>query len=144
MKRALIVFCACVIATTLISQATLPFAESFENGSFNLNHWTIQPSLQGEDGVIEVHYGSGISGSFGVRLGKFQNGTGLATNALDLHLNLAGESDVELTFWIADYYDENHIDDGLYFSDNGGATFEKVWTSFQKNGVKVPMGSTLR
>jgi hypothetical protein len=67
----------------------------------------------------------GLNGSPGVFLGRRCNGP-LTTNALDLRLNLAGEEQVELSFWIRDFNDRNHVDDGLYGSDDGGVTFAKM------------------
>jgi len=43
-----------------------------------------------------------------------------------LQLNLAGTGQVDLSFWWKDFSDETHTQDGVYFSDNGGASFVKV------------------
>jgi PKD repeat protein len=44
-----------------------------------------------------------------------------------LRVNLGGLSDVELTFWWKEFGDEDHPEDGVFFSDNGGASFVKVY-----------------
>ncbi|MEW5924263.1 MAG: PKD domain-containing protein, partial [Candidatus Zixiibacteriota bacterium] len=49
-----------------------------------------------------------------------------AQNEAWLRLNLAGKSDVDLTFWWKEFGDEDHTQDGVFFSDNGGSTFVKV------------------
>ena len=72
---------------------------------------------------------TGLDGTHGVLMGKACDGT-FTTNALDLHLDLLGEPDVEMTFWIADQIDESHVDDGLYFSDDGGNNFMKALDFF--------------
>ena len=53
---------------------------------------------------------------------------GATANALDLHLNLLGESDVFLSFSIVDNAEENHTQDGIFFSNDGGENFEQVYT----------------
>ena len=35
---------------------------------------------------------------------------------------------VELSFWIRSYDDETQADDGIYFSDDGGITWAKIFT----------------
>jgi len=75
--------------------------------------------------IVEVQDGAGVSNSAGVLLGRVCDGE-FSVNALDLHLDLANESNVKMSFWIADAYDSSDADDGIYFSDNGGRTFKKV------------------
>jgi PKD repeat protein len=54
------------------------------------------------------------------------NGTYVQNEAW-LKLNLAGKGDVELSFWWKEFSDETHTQDGVYFSDNGGSSFVKVY-----------------
>ena len=49
------------------------------------------------------------------------------TNALDLHLNLQGKSQVNMTFKIHDISDEDNPQDGIYFSNDAVKTFKKVF-----------------
>ena len=35
--------------------------------------------------------------------------------------------DLSLSFAIRDYFEENNEEDGVYFSDNGGESFQKVY-----------------
>jgi Secretion system C-terminal sorting domain len=70
--------------------------------------------------------GEGFDSNFAAVLGK-RCDDGLSANALDLHLNLEGHDQVEITFWIQDYFDETHVDDGIYLSNDGGVTFAKAF-----------------
>jgi hypothetical protein len=49
-----------------------------------------------------------------------------STNEARLHLDLSGESQVQLSFWWKEFSDENHVEDGVFFSDDDGRTFTKV------------------
>jgi hypothetical protein len=42
-------------------------------------------------------------------------------------LNLSGQTQVALSFWWKDFGDETHSQDGVYFSNNGGASYVKVY-----------------
>ena len=55
------------------------------------------------------------------------NGT-YSQNEAWLLLNLAGKSDVDLTFYWKEFSDETHTQDGVFFSDNGGLSFTKVYS----------------
>ena len=41
-------------------------------------------------------------------------------------VNLAGLGNVQLSFWWKEFSDENHTQDGVFFSDDGGSSFTKV------------------
>ncbi len=107
-------------------QANLPFEDNFNSGFLNPNWWDPKPNISGVDGVVEIVNNIGVNSSKGVRIGKLSDYSGFTTNALDLHLNLLGQDDVEMTFWILDRWDNTDDDDGIYFSDDGGSTFVKV------------------
>jgi Secretion system C-terminal sorting domain len=118
-----------------ITYANLPFTDRFESGSLGENwKWrfadaTALPALNVSkpSNIVEAIAGTGFNSNYAVALGK-RCDDGLTTNALDLHLNLAGQTQVEMTFDIFDNDEENHTQDGLYFSDNGGLTFRKVFS----------------
>ncbi|MCB0583496.1 MAG: IPT/TIG domain-containing protein, partial [Phaeodactylibacter sp.] len=63
----------------------------------------------------------------GLQIGRRADGP-YTVNALDLHVNIAGYQDLELRFWLADYYDDNQEEDGIYFSDDGGISFKKAYS----------------
>lgn len=121
------------------SQATLPFEDNFNIGDFN-PAWTLNANLEGTGGFISVYNNIGLNGSFGAIIGKTFDENAFTTNALDLNLDLSNETEVELTFWIADYYDETHVKDGIYFSDNGGSSFTKVLNFYPEEWCDVTYG----
>ncbi len=111
--------------------AMLPFAEDFEGAAlrpcwrWSAPHYPDQPTEVKPSGVVATAFvDSGLGHA--VRLGS-QADKCYVTNALDLQLDLRQASEPELTFWLRDHYDETHPQDGIYFSDNGGATFSKVY-----------------
>ncbi len=113
------------MAIPSFAQPTTLFFDDFETAQFGPK-WSAIPNLNGINGVVEVTTGSPFSGQYAAWLGKNSDLGGLTTNALDLRINLQGQNKVELTFQIHDYNDETQAEDGLYFSNNNGATFKKV------------------
>lgn len=112
------------------------FFEDFETGNFRpMWDWnsadktnTLAAVATRPSNYVWVDNGVGFNGSeYAASFGK-RCDDGFATNALDLHLDLAGEERVEMTFWILDYYDESQKDDGIWFSNDGGKTFKKAFS----------------
>lgn len=118
------------VAAQNTTYATLPFVEDFEATTLRPYwRWSVPryADLATEvkpSGVVEVVFADSIRGQ-AVRMGSWADKC-YATNALDLYLNLQQAQNPELTFWLRDHYDETHPQDGIYFSDDGGATFTKV------------------
>ena len=115
--------------------ATLPFFEDFELGSFSENivrrisDNTVFPltGLNTPMSRVEIKNTFGRDETFGLYLGKICNQSINTVSSVDINLNLQGEQNVFLDFWIEDRDDETHLQDGIYFSDNGGQDFIKVW-----------------
>jgi hypothetical protein len=103
------------------SYASLPYGTGFESGLDA--YWTTTSTANGRIQVTSSNAPHG--GSYHLTMDAVSSGT-YATNEGWLHLNLAGQSNVDLDFWWKDFGDETHSQDGVYFSDNGGATFVKV------------------
>ena len=61
-----------------------------------------------------------------ILMGRTNDGE-FTTISLDLHLDLSLEKQVELSFWIKDISEENHPEDSIWFSNDGGETFVKVY-----------------
>ena len=102
--------------------ANLPYSTGFESGSFD-QYWSTTSS---DNGRVRLLTSNGPhSGSYHMTMDDPTNG-GYVTNEAWLHLNLAGAGDVDLDFWWKDFSDESHSQDGVFFSDNGGASFVKV------------------
>jgi hypothetical protein len=119
------------VASQPATYATLPFVEDFGGAAlrpcwqWSAPHYPDQPTEVKPNGLVELAPVDSVRGR-AVRLGS-QADKCYVTNALDLHLNLLQAHEPELTFWLRDHYDETHPQDGIYFSDNGGATFSKVY-----------------
>lgn len=111
--------------------AALPFHEDFENGKLGECFAIGNPRLTDPHtqvnltGVVEVVWHDSLRGHV-VRLGNTMDKQ-YHTNALDLHLNLAGQENVMLSFMVYDNQDETHEQDGLFFSNNGGLHFTKIY-----------------
>ena len=118
-----------------IKYANIPFEDDFEkpnlDPSWNWGHAdsTIFPLTNTVSSSANFGLGtrSGVNESFGVFMGKRcdQPGT-FVTNALDLHLDLEGEDQIALDFDIRKFGEETHLQDGIYFSSDGGCTFIQV------------------
>jgi PKD repeat protein len=106
-----------------VDYATLPYSTGFESG-FD-SYWLTQSS--NSEGRIRITSSyTPHSGSYHMTMDDNLNGGLYAQNEAWLRLNLAGKSQVELTFWWKEFGDETHTQDGVFFSSNGGATFTKV------------------
>ena len=108
------------------------FTDDFESGAFDPTFWSAVPSVNGvEGGLVQVVSSIGgvnpaaYNGFNAVALGR-QNDGSFTTNALDLLLDLSNYEQVELLFAIRHYNDVTHVEDGLFFSDDGGVTFKQV------------------
>ncbi|HPF71082.1 MAG TPA: PKD domain-containing protein [Candidatus Krumholzibacteria bacterium] len=102
--------------------ASLPFSEGFESGVLS-QYWTTASPSPGRIQVTTAN--TPHSGTRHLTMDVSTNGT-YAQNEAWLHLNLAGAGQTDLSFWWKEFGDETHAQDGIYFSDNGGASFVKV------------------
>ncbi len=103
--------------------ATLPYSTGFEGGSFD-SYWT---DTAGAEGRIQITTGNGpYAGSYHLVMDDHTDGGSYSLNEARLHLDLTGETQVDLTFQWKEFGDETHSQDGIYFSDNGGSSFTKV------------------
>ena len=128
---------AATIGIQPASYATLPYSTGFESGLDDA--WAIQSSTKYGRIQVTANY-SPHSGSKHLTMDVKSNGHYNRNYAL-LHLNLDGESDVDLNFWWKEFNDESHPTDGVYFSDNGGLNFSKVHSLTGNNGSweQVPL-----
>ncbi len=102
---------------------TIPYATGFESGSLD-QYWS---STAGVEGRIQVTSANGPSaGSFHLTMDDSVSGGSFSQNEVRLHLDLSGETEVDLSFRWKEFGDETHTQDGVYFSDNGGTSFSKV------------------
>ncbi|MFW9769954.1 MAG: PKD domain-containing protein, partial [Candidatus Thorarchaeota archaeon] len=112
------------INVTTPSYAVPPYSTGFELGYLD-EYWSAIPH---DEGRIQVTTANGPhSGSYHLTMDDYLDGGLYSLNEAWLHTNLGGLSDVELTFWWTEYADEDHIEDGVFFSDDGGVNFTKVY-----------------
>ncbi len=103
--------------------ASLPYSTGFEGGAVD-QYWSLYEGVEGRIRVTSIQ--SPHSGSYHLLMDDSVNGSSYSQNEAWLQLNLAGESQVDLDFWWKEIGDETHTQDGVYFSNNGGASFTKV------------------
>lgn len=119
--------------------ATIPYSTGFESGSVD-SYWVLE--TQNSYGRLQVTSSNSPRGNYHLTSDVSSNGN-FSTNAALLKLNLAGNDQVELTFFWKEFNDENNTEDGVYFSDNGGASFKKVYSltngssSYQEINIDV-------
>lgn len=112
---------------SVVSYAELPYYTGFDLGKFD-QYWTSGSDVS--NGVVEISTFESPVESHHLLMYSTENGT-FAKNYADLHLNLEGVSDATLTFKWKDFGDEDHAEDAIYFSNNGGKDFEfigNLWT----------------
>ena len=120
-----------VMATSLLlaasvvgAQADTIFSDNFEATTWKAD-W-VRSGLATWRTNLSTTYK--YAGTRGVAMDSSTSGT-YATNRLDLKLGLTGYSGVELTFRFRNVGDESHSTDGLYYSNDDGATWSKLtWT----------------
>ena len=104
--------------------ASLPYSTGFETP---LDAYWTTSSSNGFGRIQLTTANSPHSGSYHMTMDVSTNNN-YAENHADLKLDLSGYTNVDLSFWWKDFGDENHANDGVYFSSNGGSTFTQVYT----------------
>ncbi|MDF9794850.1 hypothetical protein OKW21_000113 [Catalinimonas alkaloidigena] len=117
-----------------ITYASLPFSEDFSDDKLlQMSPTTLigSPGLSDSTGVVSPASLIDIVSFDSLRGNVLRMGSKIdkspATNALDIHLNLASYHHAKLRFDIYDNRDETNAADGIFFSDNGGLSFNKVY-----------------
>ena len=119
--------------TTAFPTRGIDFFEDFESGTLDSAHFTTTTSdpVNGVAQVVDVIAGisAGHNSRFGVALGRLTDAESFeeTINTLDLALDLSGERDVELSFWVKDNFNETTPAGGILLSDDGGATFVRAY-----------------
>lgn len=108
-----------------VNYANIPYSTSFNGNSLD-QYWSTESTC--ENGRIQVTSSHGpYSGSKHLTMDVFPSGT-WCNNYADLYVNLAGQTILDLNFAWKDFGDETHAFDAIYFSNNGGNTFKKVFS----------------
>lgn len=119
----------------VITYAPVPFFDNFETGKEG-SHWSqgfgeaivpdALPMLTRPSNSVQVESGWGNNSEYGALFAK-RCDDGFAANVFDLHVNLFGASGVKLTFDLLDYFDNPHEQDAIFFSNDGGKTFVRIF-----------------
>lgn len=116
----------------LSNYASIPYATGFESGTLDNNWYTTSSS---QDGRIQIWNSTSLIWSGDTAkahtdslwLGMDNSpGGSYVTNEAWIGLNLLGETQVEFSFWWAEWNDETEAQDGIYVSDDAGVTFVKI------------------
>ncbi len=104
--------------------ATLPYTTGFEGGAFDA-YWTTAVTANGRVRLLSTNTPHGGTGH--MVMDDATSGGYSQTEAW-LKLNLSGVTQANLSFWWKDFGDETQTQDGIYFSNNGGTSFTKVYS----------------
>ncbi|NOT34152.1 MAG: S8 family serine peptidase [Candidatus Eisenbacteria bacterium] len=105
--------------------ATLPYTTGFENaGAFDA-FWSTAVTANGRVRLLTTN--TPHAGSYHMVMDDATSGSYSQTEAR-LRLNLAGQTQVNLSFWWKDFGDETQTQDGIYFSNDGGTSYVKVYS----------------
>jgi hypothetical protein len=99
--------------------ATFPYTTGFESGIFDAE-WCIPANSHSRTQVTTDNTPN--SGTYHMTLDVNPGGNDGRNRAL-LHVDLAGRSNVSMTFNWKDFGEELNVSDGIFLSDDGGATF---------------------
>jgi len=98
------------------------YATGFENGLDEF--WSTQTS----NSYGRVNIGTTNTPHGGTKHLLMDSNGGYSIGEAMLYLKMKDVGDSELKFWWKDFNDENHTQDGIYFSNNGGTSFVKVYS----------------
>ncbi len=104
--------------------ATLPYSTSFDSGTFD-SFWTTAVTANGRVRLLTTN--TPHSGAYHMVMDDAVSG-GFSQTDARLKLNLSGVTQANLSFWWKDFGDETQTQDGIYFSNNGGTSFVKVYS----------------
>ena len=104
--------------------ATLPFSDGFESGVLG-SAWAVETDYEGRVRVDDA-YPHG--GAYSLLLDDEIGNTVTSHAAAILVLDLGRMQKVELLFWYRNFSDEDDADDGLFISDDYGATWYRVFS----------------
>jgi hypothetical protein len=106
------------------SYASLPYSTGFETA---LDAYWTTSSSNSYGRIQRVTTNTPHGGSYHLTM-DVNTSNQYSENHADLKVNLSGYTNASVSFWWKDFGDENHTNDGVYFSSNGGSTFTKVYT----------------
>ncbi len=101
---------------------TLPYYEGFESGILDAEWCT---TINAQNRTTITSNNTPYVGTYHLTMDVINDNV-FDTNEASLHLDLSGETQVELSFYFKDFGDEDQNVDGIYLSDDGGANFSYV------------------
>lgn len=117
--------------TAVTTVATFGVCEGFESGSLPPYMYVEHTvAVDGSAGRAEVRAARPYQGDYAFNMDTSPwFGNNIPTlQAGVMVVNLAGVSQVELSFWVWEHLDENHPEDGIYISDDDGQTYAQIFS----------------
>ncbi len=102
--------------------ASFPYFDGFESGVFG-DEWSTGGGANSETIVSTAN--TPYQGTYHMTMDVINNNNFTLNEAM-LHIDLSGQTQVELSFYWKEFGDETHTQDAVYFSDDGGASFSLV------------------
>ncbi|MCP4358835.1 MAG: S8 family serine peptidase [Chloroflexi bacterium] len=113
-----------------VVSAAYPVCEGFEGGVLPNFMFADVTSNGTSTGRVQVTTNFPNTGSYGLDLDTDCGGACSPTTqqAAVMLVDLAGQSSVELNFWVYEHTDENNPEDGVFISDDGGVTWANIFS----------------
>ena len=100
------------------------FSDGFESGSLGSN-WSVETDYEGR---VRVDSTYPYSGTYSLLLDDDTDNSTFSHAAVILPLDLWCCTQADLSFWWRGFDDDNHPDDGVFISDDGGGTWQQVYS----------------
>jgi hypothetical protein len=113
----------------ILQPAAFPVCTGFESGSLPGYFYPQTTSAGAANGRVAVTTAFPHSGNYALDLDTDCSVCGFdTTQSAVMVVDLAGRSNAYLDFWVHDHGDENHPQDGIFISDDGGATWAPIFS----------------
>ncbi len=116
----------------ITNYASVPYSTGFESGTLDANWYT---TASAADGRIQIwdsntltwngNTATAHTGTYWLGMDNSPGGNFVTTESW-MGLDLSGVTTQRLQFWWSEWNEENHPEDGIYISDDGGTSFTKV------------------
>ena len=113
----------------VFTSAAYPVCADFESGSLPNFMFAETTSNGVANGRVAVTTAFPHTGSYAMDLDTdCDNCGGPTRQSATMLIDLAGQSGVVLDFWVFEHFDESNPEDGVFVSDDGGATWAEIQT----------------
>lgn len=109
---------------SVLEYASLPYSTGFENGSID-EFWVLE--TENSYGRLQVTSSNSPRDNYHLTSDVTTNGN-YSTNEAWLKVDLSGYEQVDLSFYWKEFGDEDNAEDGVFISDNAGATFTNIYS----------------